>query len=206
MEKRRWRSIIVNILEMACSILPSVFWGLILFGFEEASMAVTTLLCALIHELGHIVCILALSKKSFGFRSVISGFRISTPGIRSYNEEILTYLSGPLANIFAFVISVILSFLGESFFLTIAIINLATALSNLLPIKGYDGYGAIIAFMKMMEMRESVFKGLSYLSASLIFGLCIFSIYLIDRYGGGYWIFAVFFISMLKEIRERLDE
>ena len=196
---------VVKTLEFVCSILPMAFWMLILFSFEEFFLAINTLLCALIHELGHLICIFCISR-NFHIRSVINGFRIKPQSIRSYDEEILIYLSGPLANVSAFVVFTLLSILVNSSLAIFAIINLATAISNLLPIKGYDGYGTIRAIINKREHNEGKLKALSILSSALIFAFCVFSLYLIDRYGGGYWIFAVFFISMLKEIKEGLEE
>ena len=194
----------IQIIESFCRALSTVFWILILFSFEQPELAITTLICALIHELGHLVCIILLSKEGFKFRGVVNGFRIRPKGMRSYDEQILIYLSGPFANIFALFVCLILSFFTGMNFMMIGIINLVTALSNLLPIKGYDGYGALQAFMKKCELSEVALRGLSYLSSALIFSLCIFSLYLIDRHNGGYWIFAVFFVSMLKEFQEGL--
>lgn len=196
----------VKILELLCCVLPAVFWGLILFGFEEKSLAITTLLCALIHELGHFVCIILTGGTDFSLRSVINGLRIKPRGVRSYDEEILIYLSGPFANIFAFALCIIMSITIDKAFMTAAVINLATALSNLMPIRGYDGYGAIRAMIKKQELPERALIALSCFSSALIFAFCIFSLYLIDRYGGGYWIFAVFFVSMIKELKESLGE
>jgi hypothetical protein len=196
----------VKILELLCCILPTVFWGLVLFSFEEKFLAITTLLCALIHESGHLICIFLTRGRNLSLKGVINGFRITTQGVRSYDEEILIYLSGPLTNILAFGICLIMSFTISDEFMTIGIINLATALSNLIPIRGYDGYGAIRAFIKKQGQSNVALNALSGISSALTFIFCLFSLYLIDRYGGGYWIFAVFFVSMLKELKVGLGE
>ena len=193
-----------QIIDMFCCVLSTAFWVLVLFGFEQPELAITTLICAFIHEFGHFICIILLNRKDFKFRGVINGFRIQSKGIHSYDEEILIYLSGPFANIFALIVCLILSGLTDRNFITIGVINLVTALSNLLPIKGYDGYGAIKSFINKQEFPEVAIKALSCLSSALIFLFCIFSLYLINRHNGGYWIFAIFFVSMLKEFKERL--
>ena len=198
------KSNIKQIAESFCCALYTVFWILVLFSFEQPELAITTLICALIHEAGHLVCIISLGKNDFKFKGAVNGFRIRPKGLHSYNEEILIYLSGPFANIFALLVCLILTFFTDKNFMTIGIINLVTALSNLLPIKGYDGYGAIRAFMKKRELSQIALRTLSCISSTLIFSFCIFSLYLIDRYNGGYWIFAVFFVSMVKEFKEGL--
>ena len=200
------RTNFLNYLERLCDFLPMLFWVLILFSFEEVFLAITSLICALIHELGHMVCIILTRKGNFSFRSVVNGFRIKPRGVRSYKEEILIYLSGPLANVFAFIVCAIMSIALDKAFATAAIINLATALSNLLPIRGYDGYGAIQAFINDRELPCSVWHTVCCLSTSMIFIFCILSLYFIDRSDGGYWIFAVFFVSMIKEVKEGLEK
>ena len=45
----------MKFLKLISSILPPLFWGLIIFGFEEPYLAVTSLICAMIHELGHLL-------------------------------------------------------------------------------------------------------------------------------------------------------
>ena len=114
----------------------------------------------------------------------------------------MIYLSGPFADLLTFTLC---AFLGERL-ITLGLINLITAISNLLPIRGYDGYGAIITMLKKRELPHSALKLISGLSSALIFTFCVFSLYLIDRYAGGYWIFAVFFVSMIKEIDVGLKE
>ena len=88
----------------------------------------------------------------------------------------------------------------------IGTVNIFTALSNLLPIKGYDGYGALRAIIKKHELPNKFSSALSITSSSLVFAFCIFSLYLIDRYNGGYWIFGVFFVSMIKELKSELGD
>ena len=200
------KSITLRIIELLCSLLPAIFWGLVILGFEESSAAASTLLSALIHECGHIVYILLNRKNRLSIRGVISGFRIKASAPLSYDEEMGRYFAGPIANILTFVLSLLLWKRLGNFFLIFATINLATGLSNLLPIRGYDGYGILRTFIEKQELGYRALKALGWISSFLIFALCILSLYLIDRYGGGYWIFAVFFVSMIKEFQVGLGE
>ena len=199
------KTVVLWCLKKVSEVLPVFFWAFLIFGMDESSMATMTIVAALIHELGHIGYIYWIKKGIPGLRGVPSGFRIKSKIALSYSEEIGMYLFGPLVNIAAFAICSYGAFyLGESMW-NFALINLATAVSNLLPIKGYDGYGIIRAIILKGEAREWALSGLSLISTGLIFLLCIFSLYLIDRYGGGYWIFFIFFISMLKHFKEKLQ-
>jgi Zn-dependent protease len=169
-------------------------------------MAITSLICALIHEFGHLVCIFIIGKTKLNLRGAINGFRIKSSGMYSYKEEMLIYLSGPIANITSFLICCIFSLVTTKNFILIGIVHLITAFSNLLPIKGYDGYGALRAIIGNREFSDKALYILSLISTSLIFSFCVLSLYIIDRLNGGYWIFAVFFVSMIKEFKEGLGE
>ena len=197
---------ILWIIKKANSVLPVFFFAFLIFGFEEPLMATVTILSALAHEMGHICYIIYSKRNSLNMRTVLSGFRIRTDEKLSYHQMIFTYLWGPALNIIIFVAAALLSVYWGEFFALVSIINLATALSNLLPIEGYDGYGILYSIIQKREMGEKWLLGLYRLSASLIFIFCIFSLYLIGRQGGGYWIFAIFFISMLKCIKSDLGE
>ena len=169
------------------------------------SMKLLTIICALIHECGHLWCIL-FQNGSASLGGVIFGFRIKAKKLKSYNQEISVYLCGPLANlVIAFVFYLLTPNLGEPA-ITVATLNLATALSNLLPIKGYDGYGILRAVIMKSGHHDRLMVISDHLSSLLTFLLCIFSLYLVDRQGGGYWIFALFFFSMIKSIRSDLGE
>lgn len=206
MKRNKFIPALVRLSELLFKILPIFFWGFLIFGFDEPYIAVITIISALIHECGHIFYILIRKGRSLSIRGVAWGFRIRKEAMLSYNEEITLYLSGPLANIIAFVcLSFLAPVLSDRLWL-FAIINLATALSNLLPIEGYDGYGAILAALNKRDTSGKYALALRNLSSALTFLFCIFSLYLIDRHNGGYWIFAIFFISMLERIKKGVCE
>lgn len=195
---------IISALNRILAVLPAFFWLILIFGFDEAEIAFITLFSAVLHEVGHISYLIIRKKVSPTLRGVLSGFRIRTSAILSYDEERMFYFSGPLANIGVFVISSLLSPLLGDLCSVFAIINLVSALSNLLPIEGYDGYGIIRVTLEKSNNGDGGLKILSFVSLSLIFLLCIISLYLINRLNGGYWIFFIFFFSMLKRFREEL--
>ena len=186
-------------------ILPAFFWVLLIFGFEEPPVALISITAAIIHECGHMSYIF-LKKNNGKLRGNLSGFRIKSKGVFSYKDEMLTYIAGPLANLStALLVVLFIPLFGETAVDT-AIIHLVTAISNLLPIKGYDGYGILRCLIQKSERAEDALIFVERFSSGLIFFFCIFSLYLIDRQGGGYWIFAVFFASMIKNIKDGLGE
>lgn len=205
MKKRNCKKTILTILNLILSILPAFFWVFLIFGFEDPHIAYISISAAVIHESGHILCIL-LQKRSLILRSVFSGLRINQSKTMSYDKELITYACGPVMNLIAFIFFSFIAPMTNEMVWDIAIINLATGLSNLLPVEGYDGYGIIRAMIYRYEKSEVYLTTLKRLSSVIIFGFCIFSLYLIDRMGGGYWIFGVFFISTIKCIKDDLEK
>ena len=188
-------------LRVISSILPTLFWGSLILGFEGAYMAFTSLLCALIHEMGHISYLMLFSKSSHSIKSAIFGLKIKAVNVLSYKDELLLYISGPLANL---LFGLVFLLHGGVFFISFAIINFATAISNLIPVEGYDGYGIVRVILERRFPDGRYLNLLCTISTVIIFLFCILSIYLIDRYGGGYWIFAVFFVQMIKHFQKNL--
>ena len=189
--------ILQGFLRIINQFLPVLFWITLILGFEEPSVACLTILSALIHEFGHIAYLKLRGHGKAKLRGVLSGFRIAPSTQLTYAEETMLYLSGPLANVCAAMLCSL--FQGEWASL-LCTLNVATAVSNLLPVEGYDGYGAL---RSLAERRNPIGIGtrlLDITSSAIIFSFCILSIYFIDRFGEGYWIFAVFFVSMIRQL------
>ncbi len=184
---------------MTNSILPVIFWVLLIFGFDAPYFAVLTLLSALIHELGHILSILAFGGIMQMPRGHISGFRIKRHTALTYRREIFILLSGPMANIAASCIGLLfIGNLGE-YAVAFVIINTATAISNLLPIEGYDGYGIMFQIFSSRNMSLAI-RMLERSSFVIMVVLTFLSLYLIEKFGSGYWIFAMFFCMMIAKL------
>lgn len=180
--------------------LPVLFWICLIFGFEEPEIAILTIVAAIIHEGGHIAFLRIRGIKGHKLRGVVSGFRIRASSILTYKDEMLLYLSGPIANICA---ALMLALFDSDITRMLCALNIATAISNLLPVEGYDGYGALRSIIEMLGggFGERILDGVS---AGIVFSLCILSIYFIDRFGSGYWIFGIFFFSMLGQLSKWL--
>ena len=192
----------MNILILFEKTLSLAFWITMIFGFNSPYIAVLTIIAAIIHELGHLVVIrVILRRKNALLSSNISGFRIKTSGF-SYKEEILASLSGPIANIIPAVI-ILLAFRGE-YLRLFALLNLMTALSNLLPIEEYDGYKAVSALLSLLtNSPNAVDKFMSLASFSLSVVMCFLSLFLILKLGNGYWMFFIFFSLIIIKIKKR---
>ena len=115
----------LRIIKILLGILGGLFWTALMLSFADTKTAVMTIISALLHEAGHISALVMIKKKFSLPKLVASGFRIKTESSLSYKEEIIICAAGPLTNIIIFVFCLP----HTPFF---AVINLATAISNLL--------------------------------------------------------------------------
>ena len=177
---------------------PYFFTALIIFSFEDGKMAALTLLCAALHEIGHAVALRAVGK-GFSFKGVLSGFRIKPKKALSYSEEILVSAAGPAVNLILFTAFLIP---GDKSTGAFALLNLFTALSNLIPIKGYDGYRILRVLFLKYERSFFADNVLPKISFTLIALLTLLSLYFISRLNCGYWTFFIFIFFLLSEIKK----
>lgn len=179
-----------------------VFWVLLIFGFDLPYTAILTILAALIHELGHVFCLMR-TKSSCNLlpKPNVSGFRIKIPEM-SYQKELLCALYGPLANLAVALLCLLpLSPKLTPYLHTFATLNIMTMISNLLPIEEYDGYKILGSVLSLTVRCEATAQNVLYMT-SLIFSavMCFLSLYVMLKLGEGYWIFAVFFTVMIRMV------
>ena len=188
-------------LEVAGAVLSVFFWIFLLFGFDDTSTASLTVVAALIHELGHEVGLVLIGKPPRLPRARLHGFKINARVVLSYKDEILVCAAGPLANLTACLIGALFS---SEYVRLFSAVNLITALSNLLPLRSYDGYRIISAALAEhgWEAGRRILDALSFFIATVA---TFVSLYFIDRLDVGYWIFGVFFIFLIKEIKNSIN-
>ncbi len=175
------------------SLLLASFWFILMLSFSNLKMTVNTLISALIHEGGHIIALILINKDFSLPKAVTSGFRIKTKTHMSYGEEIFVCAAGPFVNLT--VCLVFFPFSEE-----LAVINLATALANLLPIGECDGYKILYDLISLIfgcEKSEAIMQKVSLVFLSAFVFL---SLFLILKLNGGYWLFFVFFILLTRKI------
>ncbi len=182
-----------------------MFWLLLIFGFDTPAFAILTLSAALIHELGHIAAGILSNRKALFPKATKFGFVIKPAERLSYRDDLILTLGGPLGNIFVGILSIIvyIYIFNSEYILLFAAVNILTAVSNLLPIRGYDGYGILSAvlFMKMKN-TETCEKILSSVSGISNLILLFLSLFLLLEIGEGYWLFALLFCSFLSELKK----
>jgi Zn-dependent protease len=188
--------------EICLMLLSGLFWILALFGFDEPAVAFITLIAVAIHEFGHEAMLFILKKPLRLPLPRANGFKIKPHALLSYKEEIAVLVAGPFANLIFALLA--LPFLSKYESLQLfSVINGLTALTNLIPVRGYDGYKILSATAEHFECStlNRVLDVCSLLFASAVL---LLSLYAIDRLDAGYWIFGVFFIFLLREVKNSI--
>lgn len=192
---------IKNLLIKISRLLPSVFWLLLIFAFDTPAAAIGTLLCAAVHECGHLLALSTL-KRNRHISASMAGMRISDFGVLSYKQELFVASAGPIVNILIALLCLALRNYGSGYFLLLGILNLLTAFSNLLPIKSYDGAKILSSGLSLLFCEQVSHSVINIISFAISVTLSLFSLYLISRFDAGYFIFFVFFIYFVKNIRK----
>ena len=179
--------------------LPLLFWIMLMLAFDTPTMTFLTICAALTHEIGHIAVMSFLTKGLLSLpRAVIFGMRLRADRMLSYKEEAVLAAGGPIINLLVFFF--LIPTFDNDYAYTFAVLNLLTAISNLIPINGYDGYRILSAFMSRFPnptLSESIMSHTSLLfSVFAVFA----SLFFILKIGEGYWVFAVFFVILIKDI------
>ena len=195
--------VFTRFLRFVSGFLPSLFWILIIFGFDESPIALITILAAVIHELGHIIYLKKHTNTKTEIRSTFNGFRIKQNYLASYKSDALLYAAGPFFNIISALVIFIVPIPLE-FRKLFCIISVATALSNLLPIKGYDGYGIIRSLALKSNKNKKIQQMLDKTSFSLVVFLTFLSLYIVTRIGASHWMACLFMLLLIREVSEKL--
>lgn len=180
----------------AKNLLCVFFWILIIYGFDTPYIATLTITSALSHELGHVIALRHFGKESpMGARACgpkIQGGRVS------YGERVLVCLAGPGANLFLALLTLPFA-MQNGYAATFAALNLLTAISNLMPLRGTDGYNALQSLILKHSEGGST-AALDTLSFILTLIAAFASFYLVMRIGSGYWACGILLISLAKEL------
>ncbi len=185
-------------------LLLTVFWLLLLLAFNAPPLAMLTVLCAVMHELGHIGAAVFLDHRLGSPLRRANGFLLPVRTALSYKEEIFVAAMGPAVNILFVLLCLFARPLGAAFFDAFASLSFFTAAANLLPVSGYDGERILRAWLSLHTDSQRVASVCSALSIGLSGCLTLLALYGILRTGGAYWIFGVFFFTLIFEMRSSL--
>ena len=198
--KNSTRYRIIEVCELfSGSVLPIIFWVSLIFGFDAPYLAILTIISAVLHEIGHGIAIMLVGAKGSNIRGHSTGFRIKEGDLLSYSDEIAILLADPCINLLLFLATLPFGDAMLGYVRVLGFINLATGLSNLLPFEGYDGYGALCMLFRSRGATHLI-RRLEIFSFILSILITFASLHLIDVFGEGYWIFGLFFFTMLSKL------
>ena len=181
-------------------VLPFLFIVFLMLAFDAAWVTVLMLMVAAIHELGHIgAAVLVGAGDISAPRAVLTGLRIRTGRLLSYRDEAIIALGGPLINLLIFAALLPLCRVSD-YILAFAAVNLLTALSNLIPIRGFDGHRILIGLLAARLSAEGLERVSHALTLAVSASVALLSLLFMMKVGEGYWIFAVFFAVTCREI------
>ena len=186
--------------DVIVQIFSALFWILVMLGLDGVKGAVLTLLAVLIHEIGHVAALFVLGHGGGIPLPRMPGFSIRVSATLSYKEDIAVAAAGPLANL---IVAAMLLPMRQAAWAMI-LINLLTAISNLLPVRGYDGYRILASVIAISGTERFLGRLPDALSFATAMSAVLLSLYFIYAFDAGYWIFGVFFIFLLVEVKKSL--
>lgn len=144
---------------------------------DGTSMSLCSALCALWHELWHIIALKLFGKRVGRLSGGGIGISLST-GMLGYREETLICLAGPLASLFGagafFVISRMQP--GFSDAVIIACANLALFAVNILPVYPLDGGRALCCILAQRTDEQTALKTVKKVSVIFLLPLSCLSV------------------------------
>ena len=184
-------------------VLPFLFILFLMLAFDAVWVTVLTLLVAALHEIGHIFAAMAVGVGDMSMpRAVLTGLRLRSGRLLSYREEAVVALGGPLANILLFFILLPLTRVNY-YILTLALLSLFTAVSNLVPIRGFDGQRILTGILATWVSPAGLERVTRVLTVVVCGAVALMSLVIMMIVGEGYWMFAVFFAVLCREILGR---
>ena len=149
----------------------------VLLLFDTDGYAAASFFASILHEFGHIACLLLFSKTSFTLRFVAFGIRLSDlKTVFSPKEELLFLVSGSMLNFAAsavcFALATVLTSPQFTFF---AMVNMFTGAINLLPIGFLDGSRIVGACLNRFFSPRTAAVIANVISVVFLLPIAVFS-------------------------------
>lgn len=163
------------------SFAAAVTLSLILDGSGVCAVA---LLCCIIHEAGHIICLLALGEKPKKIELSFYGIKLERtelPCIKTA-DEIAVYVSGPAINIILAALFFLLSGIWQGM-KTAAVISFLVGAFNMIPCRPLDGGNVMFTFIECFLNEEKAEKICKTVSVAVLLPLITAGIVMLARNG-----------------------
>jgi stage IV sporulation protein FB len=162
--------------------------------FDKSGKAALGVAAAVIHEAGHLLCLIWWGVMPSKISLLPFGMRIERKGAASlsYNREAVTALAGPAMNLFlAGATALILTFTHNQALLFPIAVNLGLALLNLLPLEPLDG-GRILRALLLKKYAENKCDSvLKWVTAAFLLPLASAGFYVLIKSGYNFTLLAV---------------
>ena len=165
-------------------ILPALLLPLVLLLPGSAIEVLPALAALALHECGHLLAFSLLREPSPAFSFSLGGFRFIARRPLSHRAEGLIAAAGPLANLAAAALLLMLSLSAanaRSYLVFAAMLELSSALWNLLPIADLDGARILAALLSPLppHCAEAILRVISlivlFLGLTVSLGILYFS-------------------------------
>jgi hypothetical protein len=190
-----------KLLNAAYAVAPLV-WITALFAFDKPGDAILSLIAIGVHEGGHVLALVVLGKNP-RLRARADGVRIEAPAYLTPMRHAALLLAGPLANALAaaalWCIAGLMPLEGD-YLCRAAAIEAAYAIANLIPVRGFDGFGLLDSLIGCVSDSACHTPVLSAISLSFSALLTYLSLYLMASHNGGYWAGFVFLFKTAEHI------
>ncbi len=150
---------------------------------DESGVSSAALLCCIVHEAGHLICLTAMGEKPSLIELSFYGIKLERSGtLASRNGEALLYICGPAANLIFSALLFLLAH-GNDFLRSCAVISLGIGAFNMLPCAPLDGGNLLFTFLGGMLEYEKAEKISFGISAVSLIPLCCAGIILLIKNG-----------------------
>ena len=156
---------------------------LALFYADSSVFTLEVLICAALHELGHIIAMKLFGVEIFLFDILPCGAVIHSDADRlPYKKEAIIALSGALAGVVSGIAALAFYLIfGGIHPLFFGVSNLFLSLVNLIPVKGLDGARALEAILSLKldrDRAEKITARISFVSLGILAVLSLFVIHI----------------------------
>lgn len=151
---------------------------------DESGVGAIALLCCIIHEAGHIICLLISGEKPQKIEMSFYGIkleRILMTG-QSTVADLLIYISGPAANFMFAAVVFLLSNIFPSLRIA-AIISLCIGIFNLIPCRPFDGGNILYALLSRNAKHKTAERICFAVTAATLIPMTAAGVYLLTRNG-----------------------
>ncbi len=156
-----------------------------LFVVDKKGIALITVVCVALHELGHIASLCLFGSQPDGIVFGIFGIRIQQNRyILSEFRQTVVVLCGPLVNLALFAVFLLANIIFQKqILLLISAVNLVMGVFNLLPIMPLDGGRILLSVLSFFFAEKTVRRIMRVICIVLLFALISAGVFLAVKTG-----------------------